>query len=233
MRKFVVGDIHGRAKALKEVLKKCKFNYVKDKLIILGDVCDGGYNTYEVIEELLKIKDKVFILGNHDEWFIQHISYGFTGDIWMMQGGIATLESYGAKIEYERKRVNITWKEGLRIPETHKQFLENHKLYHVEDDMLFVHGGIDPHVTLTEQTVYTLLWDRQLIEYCLRGNQVPYFKMVFVGHTTTQLYGYTKPIRYSNLIMMDCGGGWKGRLAIMNIKTEKYWLSNKQKGGLK
>lgn len=82
-KKFVIGDIHGRYNALKEVLKKSKFNCKKDKLIILGDIVDGGYNSYMVVGELLKIKNKVFIMGNHDEWFMNHIKTGWAGDIWL------------------------------------------------------------------------------------------------------------------------------------------------------
>ena len=56
MKTFVIGDIHGRFKALKEVLKNSKFDYINDKLIVLGDIVDGGIRTYDVVEELLKIK---------------------------------------------------------------------------------------------------------------------------------------------------------------------------------
>ncbi len=66
MRTFVLGDVHGRIEALKEVLEKSKFKYKKDKLIVLGDIVDGGYDTYQVVEKLLKIKKLVFIIGNHD-----------------------------------------------------------------------------------------------------------------------------------------------------------------------
>lgn len=77
-KRFAIGDIHGRYNALLEVLKKSKFNYQEDELIVLGDVSDGGYNTYEVIEELLKIKNLIFIMGNHDEWFLNHLRSGWT-----------------------------------------------------------------------------------------------------------------------------------------------------------
>jgi len=66
MKTFTIGDIHGRYKALKEVLKLSKFDYDNDKLIVLGDIVDGGINTYKVVEELLKIKNIIFVLGNHD-----------------------------------------------------------------------------------------------------------------------------------------------------------------------
>lgn len=63
---FVVGDIHGRLSALNEVLDKSGFDNDMDKLISLGDVCDGGSQTKGVINRLLEIKDRVDILGNHD-----------------------------------------------------------------------------------------------------------------------------------------------------------------------
>ena len=56
MTKFVIGDIHGNFKALKEVLTLSGLDYDKDKLIILGDVCDGHNQTKECVDELLKIK---------------------------------------------------------------------------------------------------------------------------------------------------------------------------------
>ena len=66
MKRYVIGDIHGNYKALVQVLKKSKFDYKKDTLILIGDVVDGYNESYEVVEELIKIKNKVFILGNHD-----------------------------------------------------------------------------------------------------------------------------------------------------------------------
>jgi len=33
-----MGDIHGSFKALKQCLQRSKFNYQKDRLIVLGDI---------------------------------------------------------------------------------------------------------------------------------------------------------------------------------------------------
>ena len=57
-RTFVLGDCHGRFEALKQVLALSSFDYEEDKLIVLGDIVDGVPRTYEVGEELLKIKQK-------------------------------------------------------------------------------------------------------------------------------------------------------------------------------
>ena len=73
-RSFVLGDIHGAYKALMECFEKADFNYKDDVLICLGDVCDGWPEVNKSIDELLKIDNMVYIVGNHDEralkWFI-------------------------------------------------------------------------------------------------------------------------------------------------------------------
>jgi serine/threonine protein phosphatase 1 len=199
------------------VLTLSKFDYELDELVVLGDVADGGYNTYEVVEELLKIKNLVLILGNHDEWFINHIRTGWAEDIWLLQGGNHTIESY--------KRFN------MNFPVTHQMFFNKAKFYHVEDNMLFVHGGYDPKKALDKQDKEYLLWDRSIIERFKNGLKSK-FKKVFVGHTTTQLYSHDNPMGFisgeSILWMLDTGAGWNGRLSIMNIDTEEYWQSDLQ-----
>lgn len=214
-RTLVVGDIHGRIEALREVLTKSNFNYEEDQLIILGDIVDGGYNTYEVIEELLKIKNTIYIIGNHDEWFMNHIRSGWSEDIWLSQGGRNTIKSYEAT--------------GGMIPVTHQDFLNNGVYYYLNKDKdLFVHGGIDPRLPLNKQSREVLLWDRSLIEECHNGLIIKDYNRVFVGHTTTQTYDSYEPIRFGKLFMLDTGAGWSGRLTIMDIDSYDYWQSTLQ-----
>jgi len=61
MKTFVMGDIHGSLLALKQCLQRSKFNYQKDKLIVLGDIIDGHDDAFECVEELLKIRHLVAI----------------------------------------------------------------------------------------------------------------------------------------------------------------------------
>jgi serine/threonine protein phosphatase 1 len=217
MKRFVIGDIHGRYEALVEVLKKCKFDYKKDKLIIIGDIVDGGTETKKCVDELLKIKKIVFVRGNHDNWFLDFFTKGIMETIWTSQGGMATLASY---IEKNKKRIFI--------PESHKKFFSKSVIYHIEDGMLFVHGGFD-HKKGLKDTPENIMWDRTLVEYAAKGNIIKKYKLVFVGHTPTQSYGALHPLFFSNLVMMDCGAGWDGKLAIVDIDTKKFWLSKPQK----
>jgi len=221
MKKYVIGDIHGRWEALKEVLTKCKFNYEKDKLIVLGDVVDGGYRTYEVVEELLKIKHLVYIVGNHDEWFMNHIKSGWVDHIWLSQGGENTIKSY--------------MKENtLTIPVTHQDFFNRGVYWHEEDNCMFVHGGFKPKLHPKDETRQNLLWDRNIINvarlYHKTGKKIGKWDKVFIGHTTTQyiIKGCVQPLQFANLWMLDTGAGWTGTLSIMNIKTEKYCSSSIQ-----
>jgi serine/threonine protein phosphatase 1 len=217
--KYVVGDIHGNFKALKEVLTLSGFDYDKDKLIILGDVCDGHNKTKECVDELLKIKHRVFVVGNHDLWFANYIrNMDDHPYAWIFQGGDCTLESY------QRSEAGI-------IPDSHKKFfLEEPVPYHEEDGMLFVHGGFPFGSSPRWETLDTLVWDRSLCYHMKQhpNDRIAPYENVFVGHTTTQLFGNAQhPLHYGNLFMLDSGGGWDGRLALMDIHTKKYWLSAK------
>ncbi len=42
---FVIGDIHGAYRALRQCLERSTFDFEKDRLICLGDVCDGWPET--------------------------------------------------------------------------------------------------------------------------------------------------------------------------------------------
>lgn len=66
---IVMGDVHGAYKALVQCLERSGFDYEKDTLIQLGDIVDGYPDSYECVEELLKIENLIAIKGNHDGWF--------------------------------------------------------------------------------------------------------------------------------------------------------------------
>ncbi len=218
--RFCVGDIHGNHKALKQVLKKSKFNYEKDTLIVLGDVCDGYNDSYDVVEELLKIKDCIFIIGNHDMWFMEHIASGWAENIWLSQGGEKTRESYKSNGYYYGK-----------FPKTHKNFFNNGVFYYELDHMLFIHGGFDYPKHPKDCSSQLVTWDRNLIERFKNGLKVKEWDKIFIGHTTTENEG-AEPVSYDNgegcaeLIQLDCGAGWKGRLCLFNIDTNDYFLSD-------
>ena len=99
--------------------------------------------------------------------------------------------------------------------------------YHIEDNMLFVHAGYNVYTGVQKSCKHDLVWDRTIIKKAQTQKLLKY-KKVFIGHTTTQIYGMDEPIKYNNLWMVDCGAGWSGKLCIMDIDTEEHWLSKRQ-----
>jgi len=229
-RVFVVGDLHGQADAFAQVLMQSGFDLEQDQLIVLGDIVDGGPDTYGVVEILLTIENLILIKGNHDHWFIRFLNGGITYDkdsfseyqLWYQQGGKATRDSY-AKHGYTDS-----------IPINHQTIFNRMIPYYVDEkNRLFVHGGFDVNTPIEKQNEYTLFWDRELITLSKMNIVTPY-KNVFIGHTSTQyvVKGSTEPIQYPNgVIMLDTGAGWDGKLTLMEVDTLKYWQSNKVKGG--
>ena len=68
MQTFVIGDLHGGLKALKEVLEKVPYK-PQDLFIFLGDYVDGWSDSAHLIDFLIdfsKNQPRVFLRGNHD-----------------------------------------------------------------------------------------------------------------------------------------------------------------------
>jgi len=214
MRRFVLGDLHGGYKALKQVLERADF-HADDKLILLGDVVDGWPETAQCVEYLRQLPNLVFVRGNHDQWFLDYINTGEKPRIWVEQGGRATLDSY-----------------RTGIPKSHARFFTASTLFHIEDDCFFVHGGFDPQHMPELQADEVLMWDRDLIRRAWQAwklgapQQFSVFKRVYLGHTSIVRYKLTVPTIMGNVVGMDTGGGWEGKLALMNLDTDEYFQSD-------
>lgn len=215
MRTFVLGDIHGAYKALKQCFKKAEFDHETDQLIFLGDVCDGWPEVYEATNELIKIKNLTFIIGNHDEWALSWAKTGYAPEIWLAQGGVATIESY-----------------SRNFPSDHIRLLSQAKEYHIDEKKLFVHGGIKPFQEPEEQDRSVFLWDRELVYLALEKKelndevQITRFKEIYVGHTPTTNFGYEIPVHACEVWLMDTGAGWSGRLSMIDVESKEIFQSD-------
>lgn len=227
-RTFVIGDIHGAHLALKQVLERCGFRIGIDKLIILGDICDGWPYVRECVEILLTIPedDIIFVLGNHDEWFVRWLRTGRHPDQWM-QGGKGTMASYKRAIDgdviinpydlWERAEDGTPIRRlpdfsTDYIPDSHIRFFEKHVLYYKdEQNRLFVHGGFyrfQPLDVQKENNPSVFYWDRELWEDALHwsGLNEPLefteeFSEIFIGHTATIYYTKFKKVPNSLVLL--------------------------------
>ena len=232
MRTFVIGDIHGAHKALVQCLERSGFDRARDRLIALGDVCDGYPDVKRSIDELLTLEHCDYIIGNHDLWALQWAQDGTETSLWLNQGGENTITSY----------------EGADVPLRHIEFLSSAHWFVETGKQLFVHGGIDPKRPVGQHDPDFLVWDRSLVQDAwFKAQKDPQYRFstyekIFVGHTPTQKFNWlrradiTKPRRpdelrddplfLCNVVMMDTGAGWSGRLTIMDIETLQYWQSD-------
>lgn len=62
---YVISDIHGCYDQYMELLEKIMFSE-NDMLYILGDVVDRGPKSIEVLQDMMKRKNVIYIIGNHD-----------------------------------------------------------------------------------------------------------------------------------------------------------------------
>lgn len=239
-----MGDIHGAYRALLQCLERSSFDYERDLLIQLGDVADGFDQVYECVEELLKIKNLIPVKGNHDEWLNQFCNTGYHEQHWS-QGGKGTVNSYlnlsGRKANFIASKffgftANI---DPADIPESHKDFFRKQKLYHVDDNNnCFVHGGFNRYQSFYEQREETYYWDRSLfvdaLEFEQLKSKIPgiefeiatHFNKIYIGHTSTVIFKKDKPVEAANVINLDTGAGWGGRLSMMEIDTNNLWQSD-------
>lgn len=216
MRTFVVGDIHGAHKALLQCFERTCFDYAKDRLIVLGDVCDGYPEVKQCLDELLKVKHCDYLLGNHDLWALDWATVGWKEAVWLNQGGRATIESYG----------------GQPMLQAHINLLKEALLWLELEDKIFVHAGFYPAQPLSAHDRIDLIWDRSLIEQAYKASKINpnyqfgTFKEIYLGHTTTQAFGSIKPLKLCNVWALDTGAGWSGCLTMMDVHTKEYWQSD-------
>ena len=186
-RLIAIGDIHGEVEKLNSLIDRLDLQK-QDKVIFLGDYIDRGLNSKAVIERILDLSKKiecVFLKGNHEDMLLKTKITQSQDDIehWLLSGGISTYDNYG---DYPA------------IFNTHGKFLDSLKLYHIEQNYMFVHAGINPKKELSEQTKDDLLWIRE--EFLDNSHNLPY-KIIF-DHTP-----FREPLILDDKIGIDTGCG--------------------------
>jgi serine/threonine protein phosphatase 1 len=143
---------------------------------------------------------------------------------------MATLESYGAHVMRNLSDFLVI----VDIPESHKKFLEETKLYHVdEQNRGFVHGGYKSFEGLGHDEEFVYMWDRDIAYMLPMRTTDPTPKILrpheelYIGHTTTLIWKSIEPIclhgKYFNI---DTGGGWSGKLTAINIDTKEIYQTD-------
>ncbi len=233
-RRLVIGDIHGSLLALIQLLDRMNYNAKYDLLIFLGDYVDGWSDSAFVIDWLIDQRrmireceydvlfEPIHLRGNHDEWLLKWLEFGYISDGWLDNGGQSTLKSYTDA--WNNDALNNT-------KEDHIKFLKYlHNYWITNDNKGFVHGGYMTSDGLMSGQVNVNIWDRSIAKIIARGEMHSMLKAhheLYIGHTSTLAWGIDIPMdvlgRYWNI---DTGGGWFGKLTGMDVDTKEYWQTD-------
>lgn len=208
---FAIGDIHGCLEKLQTLMKKIDIDYQKDILIFIGDYIDRGRSSREVIDYIIRLREKsenvICLMGNHEQMFMNYLD-GVNEGLYLGNGGRATLESYGILLSdnvQERK---------AKVSGKHLQFFRSLLPYYESDQYVFVHAGVRSELPLNEQAIDDLLW----IRFEFIHNENDFGKTVVFGHTPMRDLMIEK-----NKIGIDTGAIYGGKLTCVELPDVKIY----------
>jgi serine/threonine protein phosphatase 1 len=216
LRIYAIGDIHGRADLLTEILdgiateQRKRSKVAETRLVFLGDYIDRGPASRQVIEILLTGLPadcrSVFLKGNHEDMLLKALISHAGQEIWLANGGEATLRSYGIH------RHHTPSEELLDALGSHRRFFDGLELTHEAGDYLFVHAGIRPGVALGSQRPNDLMW----IRHDFLNHSGDFGRIVVHGHTPS-----SEPEVKPNRIGIDTGAWLTGALTALFLEGEE------------
>lgn len=182
-RLFAISDIHGCFKPFFELV----VNFLKltksDRLILLGDYIDRGEESKEVIDFIIDLQERGFdikaLIGNHEQMLIDSFYEPDLMNLWAMNGGLSTLQSFGIG--------NIR-----EIDKLYLEFFNSLDYYLILGNTIFVHAGFDDHVPDPFLDKQSMIWE------CSLSYQNPLLsgKTIIHGHRP-------KTIAYVNRLLRE------------------------------
>lgn len=227
MRVYAIGDIHGQLDMLLAAHERIKADRQRTgdtdaPIIHLGDLTDRGPDSRGVIQHLIdgmaRGEPWLTVKGNHDRMFTEFLNDPTYQDPilnpklnWLHPrlGGIETLASYGVNADSPHDEI-------LRaVPDSHRQFLQDMPLMHRFGDVAFVHAGIRPNISLTDQIEDDLLWIRKPFHSVTK----PFEALIVHGHTPVDTATH-----YGNRIDLDTGAGFGKPLTAAVFEGRSCWV---------
>ncbi|MER5170717.1 metallophosphoesterase [Thioclava sp. GXIMD2076] len=233
MRAYAIGDIHGHLDKLKiahDLIEqdRAACGDTSAPVIHVGDVADRGPDSAGVIDYLIASmragKNWVVLKGNHDRMFSIFMNDPFDADpmlrkdlTWLNPrlGGDTTLASYGV-LNADERPADIVHAEALqKVPESHILWLGSRPNHFIYGDLLFVHAGIRPGVSIGNQTEDDLCWIRKgWLE-----DTTDHGCLVVHGHTALD-----QVTHYGNRLNLDSSAGYGGPVSAVVIEGRDAWL---------
>lgn len=173
MSTYLISDIHGCNKTFQAGLKSIDFKKT-DTLIILGDLIDRGPDSKGVLDAIITLIDTGFnvicLKGNHEAMLLSAFEDDKNRVNWILNGGSKTLSNFlTSSIE--------------RIPNQYIDFISSFKNYHILENYIFVHAGINMLLDEPLSDHHSLFWLRdwrEVYDETWLGDRI-----IIHGHTPT------------------------------------------------
>ena len=211
---YVVGDIHGMFSKLYYNLEKINFDFNKDRLFSVGDLCDRGPDSEQIIQ-WLEYPWFFPVLGNHEEILIDYEKFYYN----------------------KNNLINVGAGWWLTFPEKYKKIvIEKYKNLPIgievetDDGLVGIIHAECPHADwLKLEELLNGINGSEMIERCLWSTMSPLItdtiknvKAVIVGHMTQQNYTVN-----GNVHLIDTGAvyqdGYFTILELESLEPVKYF----------
>ncbi len=200
---YAIGDVHGRSDLLSRAVSFIHKDSLDDKckpsIFFLGDIVDRGPDSCGamkiVCDTIRRWPGSRLILGNHDYMFRDALTVQ-RHDIpkWLFRnGGHATLASYARTSQFDPEQI-LTYIQN-DFPE-HLRLLNEASVIETVEQYAFVHAGIDPNISISEQQLPDCIQIRsKFLDHVGRLSHV-----IVHGHTPLSP---PRPVMTENRISLD------------------------------
>ncbi len=219
---YAMSDLHGCYDKYIKMLKKINFKD-DDTLYILGDTVDRGPDGIKIYQDIMKRKNVIAILGNHDYTALRMFKKIFNREdfdyldlgykMWMMIGGEPTNNAFMELSEAEQLEI-INHISKFPI---YKEIIVNGNSFWLshsipEKEKMLNNDDLDREDFIAGAPEY----DKQYFEN----------KYIVTGHTPTYFIDFKgggKIYRKNNHIAIDCGAIFDGDLGCICLNNFKEY----------
>ncbi len=131
---FIIGDIHGEITKLKNLLKNIYQIDSCAKLVFLGDYVNKGENSKKVLDYLITLQNSIFLMGNHEYYFLEYLKNGTYADKLQKYAGSTTFIDFDMDLNCIQEKFYIPY----------KSFFDNLKAYYITEHYFVSHAGVTP-----------------------------------------------------------------------------------------